>query len=130
MIYAFTRESIAEWEIDLRVFELRCNGQLRPIEPQVYDLLVYLIEHRERVVPKQELHERLWSNRVVCDATVSHCVMSARRVLGDNGQDQSVIKTYHRRGYRFIADVDVRTLGRRQSSIYLSSGDAPSTSNR
>ena len=100
MIYCF-----ADYEFDTRLYELRQAGAPCLLEPQVFDTLAYLIRHRDRFVSKQELLERLWPNRFVSEATLSHCVMMARKALGDNGQAQRFIQTRYRRGYRFIAVV-------------------------
>jgi DNA-binding winged helix-turn-helix (wHTH) protein len=100
MIYAFL-----DYELDVQLYELRRGGEALAIEPQVYDVLMYLIQNSERVVPKLELLERLWPDRYVSDGALSHCVMLARKAIGDNGQSQHCIKTVHRRGYRFIAKV-------------------------
>ena len=98
MIYAFL-----DYELDVQTYELRHAGEAVAIEPQVYDVLMYLIQNSDRVVPKLELLERLWPDRYVSDGALSHCIMLARKAIGDNGQTQRCIKTVHRRGYRFIA---------------------------
>ena len=98
MIYAFL-----DYELDTHLYELRGAHGPIALEPQVYDVLTYLIQHRQRVVPKLELLERLWPDRYVSDGALSHCVMLVRKAVGDTGQTQRCIKTLHRRGYRFIA---------------------------
>lgn len=100
MIYHFD-----QFELDLARFELREEGAVQPIEPQVFTLLAYLIEHRERLVPKNELFEKLWDGRVVTDSTLTSRIKSARQALGDSGKAQQFIKTIHGKGFRFIADV-------------------------
>jgi DNA-binding winged helix-turn-helix (wHTH) protein len=92
-------------ELDTARFELRREGVALHVEPQVFDLLVYLIERRDRVVRKHELLDGVWADRLVCDATVSHCIMCARKAVDDDGRRQRVIRTLHRRGYRFVAPV-------------------------
>jgi DNA-binding winged helix-turn-helix (wHTH) protein len=105
MIIALSAPGAAKSEIDTQLFEVRHAGKRSPIEPQVYDVLVYLIQHRDRVVPRSELLQRLWPNCVVSDAALSHCVMAARKAVGDTGRRQCIIKTHHRRGYRVVASV-------------------------
>ena len=105
MIYAFLSSDGRSCEIDTRTFEVRLRELPIAVEPMVFDLLVYLIEHRERVVSRTEMLDRLWNNRVVCDTSVSHCVMLARKAVGDDGKQQRIIRTCHRRGYRFVAEV-------------------------
>jgi adenylate cyclase len=103
MIYAFL-----DYELDLRLYELRRADTAQQIEPRAFDLLVYLIQRRDRVVLKSELLEQLWSDRVVSEATLSQCVRAARKAAGDTGRTQRVIRTHHGRGYRFVAKVSVR----------------------
>ena len=98
MIYAFD-----EYELDTRLYELRRAGALVQLEPKVFDLLAYLVEHGDRIVPKPELLAHLWPSQFISDATFDHCVMAARRAVGDDGQRQRVIKTMRGRGYRFVA---------------------------
>ena len=103
MIYSF-----GSLELDLAKVELRENGEPRPIEPQVFALIAYLAEHRDRMVSRDELFEKLWEGRIVSDSALASRIKSARRVLGDDGRTQAIIKTVHGQGLRFIADVRVR----------------------
>jgi DNA-binding winged helix-turn-helix (wHTH) protein len=105
MIYAFNGRNSTICELDTHAFELRLDGRRVSLEPLAFDLLRFLIERHERVVPRTELLERLWSERFVCDAAVNHCVMLARKAVGDDGKSQCIIKTCHRRGYRFVAEL-------------------------
>ena len=98
MIYVFD-----EYELDTRLYELHRAGALVQLEPKVFDLLAYLVEHGDRIVPKHELLAHLWPSQFISDATFDHCVMAARRAVGDDGQRQRVIKTMRQRGYRFVA---------------------------
>jgi len=82
------------------------DGAPVPVEPKVFDLLVYLIRHRDRVLSRDELLREVWDGREVSDATLGNHVMSARRVLGDDGDRQATIQTVRGRGYRFIAPVE------------------------
>ena len=85
--------------------ELRRGDELVPIEPRVFDLLHHLIMHRDRVIGSEELVAEVWHGRVISDASIASCVRSARRALGDSGRAPSYIRTMHRRGFRFIAEV-------------------------
>jgi DNA-binding winged helix-turn-helix (wHTH) protein/TolB-like protein len=76
------------------------------VEPKVFDLLVHLIRHRDRVLTREELFEAIWAGRPVSDATLSNHVKNARRALGDNGELQETIQTVRGRGYRFVAAVE------------------------
>jgi TolB-like protein/Tfp pilus assembly protein PilF len=95
----------AEHEIDLRRQELRRAGQLVHVEPQVYDLLLHLVRHRDRVVSKDELLDAIWNGRIVSDAALSSRINAARKAIGDSGDRQALIKTIHRRGFRFVGVV-------------------------
>lgn len=100
MIYVFN-----EFALDTQLFELRKQNEKVLIEPQVFNLLVYLLCHRDRVVGKEELLEALWNGKVVSDSSLSTCIKAVRKAVNDSGREQSVIKTTYRRGYRFVSDV-------------------------
>lgn len=102
MIYRFDN-----FELDIACFELREDGAAQALEPQVFALLAFLIEHRDRLVPKEELFEKLWDGRIVTDSTLTSRIKSARQALGDSGKAQRFIKTIHGKGFRFVADVQV-----------------------
>ncbi len=100
------RYRIAQLEIDTQTREILTAGSSKHVEPQVFDLLLLLIENRSRVVGKEELVETIWEGRAISDATLSCCIKSARRALGDDGDRQSMIRTIHRRGFRFVGPVE------------------------
>lgn len=100
MIYQFD-----DYSIDTANFELRRAGNKIECEPKVFDLIVYLVSHHERLVSRDELFESIWEGREVSDTSLSNHIKTARKVLGDNGQAQQVIKTTPRRGYQFIAEL-------------------------
>ncbi len=102
MIYRFD-----DFELDLGRGELRVEGRASPVQPQVFALLAFLIEHRDRLVSKDEIFEKVWDGRVVSDSALSSRIKSARQALGDDGTAQRFIKTVHGRGLRFVADVEV-----------------------
>lgn len=91
-----------DFELDLALFELRNNGERIPTEPQVFDLLAFLVRNGERTVTKEEIFDEIWSGRIVSDAALSSQIKSARRVVGDDGSSQHTIRTVHGRGFRFI----------------------------
>jgi TolB-like protein len=93
------------FELDIGRHELRENDVSRALEPQVFALLALLVENRERLVSKDEMVEKVWDGRAVTDAALASRVKSARRALGDDGVSQRIIRTIHRRGLRFVADV-------------------------
>jgi pimeloyl-ACP methyl ester carboxylesterase/DNA-binding winged helix-turn-helix (wHTH) protein len=104
MIYAFDR-----YELDTGLFELRRDGEPCPLEPQAFDLLAYLVEHRDRVVTKDELIAHLWPERFISEAALTTRVLEARKALGDSGREQRYIRTVRGRGYRFTGDVRSRS---------------------
>ena len=87
--------------------ELRADGEVRPVEPQVFALLALLVENRERLMTKDEIIEKVWEGRPVSEAAVASRVKSARKALGDDGISQRFIRTIHRQGFRFVADANV-----------------------
>jgi pimeloyl-ACP methyl ester carboxylesterase/DNA-binding winged helix-turn-helix (wHTH) protein/class 3 adenylate cyclase len=104
MIYAFD-----DFELDLRLYELRRGGRPCSLERQVFDVLAFLVKHHDRVVGKSELFDEVWGSRFVSEATLSSRLMAARKALGDSGRQQRYIKTVHGRGFRFVAPVRVLT---------------------
>lgn len=93
------------FELDNRLFELRKNGEAIAVEPQVFNLVSYLAKNDDRTVTKDELFENIWRGRIVSDAALSSQVKVARRLLGDNGTDQNIIRTVYGRGFRFVAPI-------------------------
>lgn len=93
------------YELDDLQFELRCQGEPVPLEPQVFDLLLCLVRNRYRLVTRDELFSGVWQGRAVSDAALSTRLNAVRKALGDNGRDQRFIRTLRRRGFRFIAPV-------------------------
>ena len=104
MVFQFNQISL-----DTNQYRLCVSGNAISVEPQVFDLLVYLLENRDRVVSRDELLENLWKGKVVTDAALGVRLKDARRAVGDSGASQSVIKTFHSRGYQFIAEVATLT---------------------
>ncbi len=95
-----------DYELDTDRVELRKENQVVAIEPQVYSVLAYLVEHRERVVSKEELLDNVWGDRFVSESALTSRISSARSAVGDDGRTQRVIKTVHGRGFRFVAEID------------------------
>ena len=85
--------------------ELRHGAELRPVEPQVFDLLAYLIKNRDRVASKDDLIASIWGGRAVSDSTLTTRLNAARRAIGDRGSEQRLIKTLPRKGVRFVGAV-------------------------
>jgi TolB-like protein len=100
MIYKF-----GDFELDRSTAELRCRGEAVPVEPQVFALLLLLVENRERLVSRDEVIEKVWDGRVVSESAIDSRIKSARRALGDDGRSQRFIRTVHGRGFRFVAEL-------------------------
>jgi TolB-like protein/cytochrome c-type biogenesis protein CcmH/NrfG len=78
------------------------------VEPQVFDLVVHLMENRDRVVSKDELIDKIWHGRSVSESTLTSRINAARRAVGDSGANQALIRTIARKGFRFVGDVEMR----------------------
>jgi DNA-binding winged helix-turn-helix (wHTH) protein len=85
--------------------ELRRGGELRPLEPQVFDLLEFLVRNRERVVGKEELIASIWRGRIVSDVAISTRINAVRKAIGDDGSAQRLVRTLRRRGFHFVGTV-------------------------
>ena len=92
--------------LDTLRYELSCRGQAIKLRPKVFEVLAYLIRHRDRVVSKDELLAQLWPKQFIGDGTLNACLMAVRRAIGDSGQTQRRIQTLHGRGYRFVPAVE------------------------
>ncbi len=91
--------------IDSSTREIRCNGDVIEVEAKVFDLILLLLEHRQRAMPKREIIDALWPARPVTDAALSQLLRKARRALGDDGDAQRVIRTVHGHGLQWIAAI-------------------------
>src|SRR5262245_34430933 len=94
--------------LDTERYELRRAGTLIPLRPKVFQLLTYLLAHRERMVAKDELLEQLWPQQFVGDAALNSCLKELRQALGDDGQGQRYVQTRRGWGYRFVVAVQVQ----------------------
>jgi TolB-like protein/Tfp pilus assembly protein PilF len=95
----------ADHTLDTVRRELRRGAEPMPIEPQVFDLLVHLVENRDRVVSKDDLIASVWGGRIVSDSTLTSRINAARKAIGDSGRDQKLIRTIARKGLRFVGAV-------------------------
>jgi DNA-binding winged helix-turn-helix (wHTH) protein/predicted ATPase len=101
VIYAF-----GDCELDTDRYELRRGDERRHVEPQVFDVLAYLLAHRDRVVTREELLAQVWGHTFVSEATLSSRLMAARKAIGDSGRAQGLIRTVRGRGYQFVGAVE------------------------
>src|SRR5262245_5540022 len=100
MLYSFY-----DFTLDEARRELRWTGQLVAVEPKVFQVLLYLLQHCDRVVSKEELLEQCWSETFVSEAALTRCLTKLRKVVQADRTAPPVIKTLHGQGYRFVADV-------------------------
>ncbi|MET4023962.1 winged helix-turn-helix domain-containing protein [Bradyrhizobium sp. S3.2.12] len=94
-----------EYAFDTDRRELHRGANVVAIAPQVFDLLDYLLRNRERVVSKDDLIKAIWDGRIVSDAALTTRVNVARSAIGDSGEEQRLIKTLPRKGFRFVGPV-------------------------
>jgi DNA-binding winged helix-turn-helix (wHTH) protein len=115
----------ADCELDPSRYHLYREGDRIEIEPKAFDVLVYLVRHRDRMVAKDELLDKLWPGQVVGEAALTRCVSVVRKAVGDDRTKQAVIETQHGRGYRFVATVTEQS---EASTPNLSANGTASTS--
>lgn len=99
------RYAFADCVLDTRRRVLYRGDRSVNVRPKVFQVLTFLIEHRDRVVSKDELFERCWTNRVVGEATLNSCLKEIRRAIGDDGRRQKHLRTLHGHGYHFVAEL-------------------------
>src|SRR5213082_1872550 len=97
--------AFGDYVLDSDRRELRRGSVPVALEPQVFDLLLYLVQNRDRVVTKDDLIATVWKGRIVSDSTLTTRINAAQKAVGDSGGEQALIKTYARKGIRFVADV-------------------------
>lgn len=102
MLYRFD-----SFEVDSEKFELRKDGVVQHVEPLVFDLIHYLVQNPDRVLTRDEIIDEIWDGRIVSETTISSCVKSARKALGDSGENQKYIRTNRGRGFQFLSKVNI-----------------------
>ena len=94
-----------DYALDVERRELKRRSEQIPVEPQVFDLLVYLLRNRDRVVSKDDLIGAVWGGRIVSESTLTSRINAARKAVGDSGEQQNLIRTIARKGFRFVGTV-------------------------
>lgn len=114
-------------ELDEELFQLRRRGRVVKLEPKAFDVLVYLLRHRERVVSKDELLRAVWPDAAVSESVLPSCIGAARRAVGDQRTRSKVIQTVHGRGYRFVAELQEppRAAEQAESESAAAAADSP-----
>jgi TolB-like protein/Flp pilus assembly protein TadD len=102
------------------------------MEPQVFDLLLYLVENRDRVVSKDDLYDSIWEGRTVSESTLTSRINAVRKAVGDSGRDQLLVRTIARKGFRFVGDVQLDESGMKpaENAVHLSNHDSLSPLDR
>jgi DNA-binding winged helix-turn-helix (wHTH) protein len=114
-----------EFALDGDRRELRRGGILVPLEPKVFDLLVHLVDHPDRVIGRDELISVIWKGRIVSESALATCINAARSAIGDNGGEQRLIKTLPRKGIRFVGHVRKEDFESEKSGIAPISESGP-----
>jgi TolB-like protein/Flp pilus assembly protein TadD len=112
-----------KFSIDTERRELRRDGEARPVEPQVFDLLEYLLRNRDRLVTRDDLLAGVWNGRIVSESTLASRINAARVAIGDNGEDQRLIRTITRKGLRFVGAVDEQEVAERPRAVRTQAGN-------
>src|SRR5713101_1879981 len=102
------RYLFGNYVLDTQRQELHSAGEPIKLRRKVFQVLAYLLAHRDRVVPKQELLEHVWPDQFVGDEALKSCIKILRRALGERGRTPHFVHTVHGQGYRFVAAVAVR----------------------
>ncbi|MGE0260646.1 MAG: winged helix-turn-helix domain-containing tetratricopeptide repeat protein [Alphaproteobacteria bacterium] len=97
--------AFGDYRLDIERRELRRGAELIGLEPKAFDLLAFLVLHRDRVVSKDDLLEGVWGGRIVSEAALTTRINAVRRALGDNGTAQRLVRTFTRKGIRFVSEV-------------------------
>src|SRR6204780_5029627 len=100
-----------DYVFDTERRKLRRGSKPVAVEPQVFDLLLYLVLNRDRVVSKDDLLESVWGGRIVSDSTLASRINAARKAIGDSGEKQKLIRTIARKGFRFVGAVSTQPNG-------------------
>lgn len=99
------RVRFADCELDFASRQLQRNGEPVALQPRVFDLLVFLIDNRDRAVDKDAIQDAVWAGMIVTETALTRAIMKARRAVGDDAEWQAVIRTVHGHGYQFVAAV-------------------------
>src|SRR5690349_4526236 len=114
--------------LDIERRELRRGSELIAMEPQVFDLLTYLVQNRDRVVTKDDMIAAIWSGRIVSESTLTSRINAVRKAVGDSGDEQRLIRTLARKGLRFVGAV--RETDAAPESVTAAIETAPSSSDK
>lgn len=94
-----------DYVLDQERRELTCHGRVVDIGPQVFDLLLHLVSHHDRVISKDDLLQAVWDGRIVSESTITSHINAVRKAIGDTGEEQRLVRTFPRKGYRFVGEI-------------------------
>ena len=97
--------TFGDHRLDIKRRELRRGDELMELEPKAFDLLAFLVQHRDRVVSKDDLLQEVWGGRIVSESALTTRINAVRRALGDDGTAQRLVRTFTRKGIRFVGEV-------------------------
>ena len=107
-----------DFELDTDRYELQRSGVSIKLEPQVFDVLAFLVTNGHRTISKEELLDNVWGDRFVSESALTSRIKSARKAIDDDGHQQRLIRTHHGRGYEFVGEVlDVETTEPRRVAL-------------
>jgi DNA-binding winged helix-turn-helix (wHTH) protein len=99
--------AFGDHRLDIERRELWCGANIIDLEPKAFDLLAFLVLHRDRVVTKDDLLQGVWDGRIVSESALTTRINAVRRALGDDGATQRLVRTFTRKGVRFVGEVTV-----------------------
>lgn len=111
------------FKIDVEGREITQDGEEIVVQPQVFELIAFLIKNRNSVVTKDQLIDEVWDGRIISDGSINSRINAAREALGDSGHQQKVIKTFPRRGYRFVAELNIKDATEAKTTVSVTTGD-------
>ena len=97
--------AFGDYRLDIERRELRRGSEMVSLEPKAFDLLAFLVRNRDRVVSKDDLLQEVWDGRIVSESALTTRINALRRALGDDGAAQRLVRTFTRKGIRFIGEV-------------------------
>jgi len=116
------RYTFAECILDTRLYTLHRQGTTVRLRPKAFQVLQYLLEHRDHDVSKDELCAHVWSGQFISDATLEGCITLARRAIGDNGRVQRFIESRRGYGYRFVEAVQEEVVSLPEEAVAVAPG--------
>jgi TolB-like protein len=113
---AILQFTFGDYLLDPERRELTLGGQVVPVGPQVFDLLLHLVRNSDRVVSKDELLQAVWGGRIVSESTITSHINAVRKAICDNGEEQRLVRTIARKGFRFVGELGFGEIGEAQQS--------------